>query len=528
MNSPHRKFIGKGVEYIVIRRKVVIIAFISLLFIFLTTSDVDSFEVPQAPAYPEGEVIVKFSPSIAQSADFAEHLRALNLKMGTEIIGEIPALNAYLLKTVKGKGVESLVNKILKENGVEYAEPNYYRYALEVPNDPKYRYQWNYRIVQAPLGWDIQKGDPSIIVAVLDTGVDLSHPDLVGNLTSGYDFAYGDSVPDDVSGHGTHVSGTIAAMTNNGMGVAGLTWRCLIMPVKVLANEGWGTEFDLSAGIVYAAQKGAKIINMSLGSYYSGELEVEAIDYAHNGGLVIVAATGNDDISQIVYPAAYPNTIAVGATDLHDERAFYSNYGATLDVMAPGGDMRVDGDGDGYPDGILSTLLGGTYGYYQGTSMATPHVSALAALIMSKGVTDNGEVRNIIESSVDDLGTPGWDIYTGFGRINVYRALKDKILTVVAYTSPVYRNDIKLIVKSPVDLVKVFYQILYRGSVISSGIAQRASSEEIGGASSTDYKYWVVGDRLPSPGMYAITVTGYREDGREIEGSITYTLSEDR
>ncbi|MEW5959707.1 MAG: S8 family serine peptidase, partial [Chloroflexota bacterium] len=223
-----------------------------------------------------------------------------------------------------------------------------------------------------------------------------------------------DNNPDDEHGHGSHVAGIAAASGNNGKGIAGVSWQAKIMPVKVLDKWGHGDTYNLSQAIRYAADNGAQIINMSLGGGCgSGWPDVEdAVNYALSKGVLLVAASGNNGISSISCPAALNGVMAVGATTSDDQRAGYSNYGSGLDVVAPG-------------SSIYSTYLGGGYTTMTGTSMATPHVAGLAALLWSfvPSYTDS-QVRDALQNTVDDLGTAGWDQYFGYGRINARRALE--------------------------------------------------------------------------------------------------------
>jgi thermitase len=296
---------------------------------------------------------------------------------------------------------------------VEYAEPNYIAYISKTPNDSYWSSQWGMTKIEAPAAWDITTGSDSVTIAIVDTGVDLFHPDLSGKLVSGYDFVNDDSDPQDDYGHGTHVAGIAAAKTNNSAGVAGLSWGAKIMPVKAMNDYGTGEYADIGNGIIYAANNGADIINLSLSGPASSSVLEEAVEYAHDLGCVVVAATGNNN-SSVGYPASYPEVIAVAATDSNDQRASFSNYGPEVDVAAPG-------------VGIRSTYWwgGSTYGWLSGTSQATPHAAGLAALIwsVSPGL-NNTQVESIIKQTADDLGAAGRDNHYGFGRINARRALE--------------------------------------------------------------------------------------------------------
>jgi len=281
-----------------------------------------------------------------------------------------------------------------------------------VPNDLLYNaYQWNLPAIETERGWALSRGSDDIVIAVLDTGVQLDHPDLKGRIAEGINLV-GEGDPEDDVGHGTHVAGIIAATVNNGEGVAGLSWRGRIMPVKVLDSSGSGTTYSVAEGIIWATDHGADVINMSLGNYASAQFLHDAIRYAYDRGVVLVAASGNDNTDQPGYPAAYPEVFAVAATDAEDNKAPYSNYGDYIDAAAPG-------------DAIASTYPGNQYAALSGTSMASPHAAALAALIKSVNPDlTNEEVMDIMRKTAVDLGDKGRDIYFGYGRIDVMRALK--------------------------------------------------------------------------------------------------------
>jgi serine protease len=337
-----------------------------------------------------------------------------------------------------------MVNIFQAEDAIDYAEMNFYARITLVPDDTFYSYQWNLNDgisggIETEAAWDIQRGDPNVIVAVLDTGIAYEDfdtfkqaPDLVGtSFVAGYDFVNDDFHPNDDQGHGTHVTGTIAQSTNNNMGAAGVAFNCSIMPVKVIGNLGTGSHFDIAAGIYFAANNGAKVINMSLGGQGNSITLRNAVAYAYSRGVTIVCAAGNEflDGNPTSYPAAYNNyCIAVGATRYDETRAYYSNTGSYLDVVAPGGDMLVDQNDDGYPDGILQQTFSidpnaFAYRFFQGTSMAAPHVSGAAALLISNGVTEPDTVREVIQITAKDVGSRGWDEEHGWGLINVWAAL---------------------------------------------------------------------------------------------------------
>ncbi len=378
-----------------------------------------------------------------------------------------------------------------RNQNVIYAEPNYIYHSLVIPDDPYFDMQWALNQdsdcdIDAPESWDIETGDENIVIAIQDTGVDWDHPDLRDNIwintgedlngngivdpsdfndidddnngfiddIRGYDFVnttnavapgedgtIPDNNPMDFHGHGTHCSGIASAVTDNNIGIAGVCWNCRIMPVRIGYKGVFGTAYmeadDCAYGIVYAADNGADVISMSWGGNSESQLIEDAIDYAYNKGVVLVAAAGNDNINLDNYPlpffpAEYDNVIAVAATDSSDKRAQFSNYGFQVDVAAPGVN-------------ILSTFLNNSYKKANGTSMSCPHVAGLTALILSKIPNLNPmEIRTILHSSTDTINT---DKYVRFGRINAYTALQKTAPVIVNIDTPKVNTEVKGIIE---------------------------------------------------------------------------------
>lgn len=327
------------------------------------------------------------------------------------INGEWPSAQVESINLPAGTPASDVTRIFSLLPGVSKVEQDAVMSAGLVSKDPYYSKQWFLPQVGADKAWDAEEGDPGVVVAVLDTGVDPSHPDLAGRVIAGHDFTSQANDTYDVYGHGTHVAGIIAAAGDNGVGLAGLAWKVRIMPVKVLDNNGNGRYSDLISGIRYAADNGASVINMSLGGGAASQALQDAVDYAHGKGVVLVAAAGNNAASTLSYPAACSGVISVGATDDLNRKASFSNYGNGLDIVAPGVSIYSD-----YP--------GGRYMSMSGTSMAAPTVAGAAALLRSyrPGLSAQ-EVENRILQNAKDLGTPGYDTTYGWGLLQVDKAL---------------------------------------------------------------------------------------------------------
>ena len=286
------------------------------------------------------------------------------------------------------------------------------------PDDPKYKYQWHMDQIHMPAAWRLQDG-AGAVVAVLDTGVAYEDykgfhkvEDLEGiEFVKPYDFVDKDTHANDDHAHGTHVAGTIAQATHNGKGVAGVARHATIMPLKVLSGRGSGSVGGIADAIRYAADNGAKVINMSLGGRFPSKVLEKAVKYAHNKGVVVVCAAGNDGRGKVSYPAAYPGAFAVAATQYDESTTFYSNWGKAIDIAAPGGNTRVDQNGDGQPDGVLQNTIAvgdpskSDYFAFMGTSMASPHAAGVAALVVAEGVTDPDAVEKILQETAREPKT---------------------------------------------------------------------------------------------------------------------------
>jgi serine protease len=342
-----------------------------------------------------------------------------------------------------GKSPEEVVARLLTRPGVETADLDYELQVEPLPdqkplaqaqspsvNDPYLSYQWHLPAVQASHAWTTSTGS-GVVVAVVDSGVSKGSDLACHNFVAPYNAITqktGATAASDDTGHGTHVAGTVAQCTDNGVGVAGVAFGASLMPVKVLDSDGSGRFSWIARGIDWARANGADVINLSLGcDGCSSTMVNEAIEAAHSEEILIVAAAGNSNKTSVSYPANHPDVIAVGATDYNNARAPYSNRGSALDLAAPGGNKGKDANGDGYPDGVLQETFGWAgWGYYfhQGTSMATPHVAGAAALLLSESSCDDpARVRRALEETALDLGPAGFDMTYGHGLIQIDAAL---------------------------------------------------------------------------------------------------------
>jgi thermitase len=357
------------------------------------------------PDFSSQQILVKFKPDVS-----LPEVAEIHRQLGGQVKETILGIGVQVVTVPKGQEMAKV--KAYSSNArVAFAEPDFMAEALGSPDDPGFGNQWGMVKIQAPQAWDVTTGSPTINIAILDTGVDLDHPDLANKIIKDINFSDSPTV-DDVYGHGTHVAGIAAASTNNGIGVAGLGYTVTIMNVKVLDDTGYGAYSWIASGIIWAVDNGAKIINMSLGGSFASSTLEAAINYAWSKGVVVVAAAGNNGNSAPFYPAYYTNCIAVAGTDSLDRLASWSNYGDWVDVAAPG-------------VSIYSTLINNGYGYKSGTSMASPHVAGLAALVFTTVSDTNGdgklndEVRSRIEATCDNIGISG----IGSGRIDAYEAV---------------------------------------------------------------------------------------------------------
>lgn len=354
------------------------------------------------------EMIVRYK---SKTSEKEKEKTRKNLR--TALRHRIEKFDIDVLKVPEGSMSEKL-RQYRANPDVDYAEPNYKAHAFVLTNDVSLSQQWGLFKIEAAgsqiSAWDVTTGNPSIKIAILDTGIENTHPDLSGKVAVSANFTDSATISD-LFGHGTHVAGIAAAATNNINGVAGAGYNTVLLNGKVLGDDGSGYYSWIAKGIIWAADQGAQVINISLGGPSSSIVLKDAVDYAWNKGSVVVAAAGNFGNSNPQYPGYYQNVIAVGATDNNDVKASFSTYGRWVDVSAPGVN-------------IYSTYKENSYGYLSGTSMATPFAAGISALIWSKGIcTTNICVREQLEKTADKINGTG--TYWAWGRVNAYKAVSD-------------------------------------------------------------------------------------------------------
>jgi len=392
----------------------------AVLFLAVASLAVASLIPLSAPAAPAGRVPERIlvqpkdaAPEAALQAVFAGH--------GARQAGAIHQINVRILHVPEarlGRVLESLKHNPL----IEFAEPDYLFAQAAVPNDTYYSLEWHLPKIAAPAAWDTTVGSSNVVIAVLDSGVDGTHPDLAAQLVAGWNFYDNNADTSDVNGHGTGVAGTAAALSNNGQGVASVAWVCKLMPIRVSDASGYASASAIASGLTWAADHGARVANLSFDNVSTVSSLSTAAQYFQSKGGVVVSAAGNDGLFDAT--ADNPLFLKVSATDSTDTLASWSNTGNNVDVAAPGVT-------------IATTMSGGGYGYGTGTSFSSPIVAGVAALVLS--VNPNltpGQVTAIIETTADDLGPVGWDPQYGYGRVNASRAVQAALSAGATDTTP--------------------------------------------------------------------------------------------
>ncbi len=349
------------------------------------------------------EIVVKLTPGIGA------------MSLGIKAKRVIPSINTMVVEVPEGKTPEQVMAELKKTGRVVYVDYVNQVILEEAAVDPMMKDQYALTNTKATTAWNTTKGDARTIIAVIDTGADLNHPDLKDKIVSSYNVFTKTSAVSDAHGHGTHCAG-IAAAALNGVGIAGIAPNAGLMPVQVLSAGGGGSDATIAEGIVWAADHGAKVMTMSLGLYKRSKVIEEALQYALDKDIALVASAGNnnalnDPEKAPHLPSTYPGVIEVAATDNQDKKASFSNYGDTIAVAAPGVD-------------ILSTVPG-NYKKMSGTSMASPAAAGVVALIRSRYPNlKQAEVKQHLQKTAMDLGTPGFDQYFGHGLVDAAAAVK--------------------------------------------------------------------------------------------------------
>ena len=377
-----------------------------------------------ASDYVPGEILVKYSDSIISTASVSE-IKVLDV---TE--------DYILLNVGEDVDIESFAEELESYDNVVYAEPNYIYHISDYPNDALVDSQWYLSNVNMTESWYITKGSEDVVIAIIDTGIDLDHEDLVNKLWNdsegyhGYDFVNSNYLPDDDNGHGTHCAGIAAAETNNSLGVAGVCPNCKIMVIKALNSEGVSNSNIIAQGITYARNNNATIISMSFSGDSDDETLNDALQLAYNAGIILVAAAGNDGVNEMNYPAAYDIVISVGATDSNNDRSIFpsggSNWGPWVDLFAPGSSIL-----NTYIESLGRFSL--NYESLSGTSMSTPLVAGAIGLIKSlKPNLNQTEIINYLENNSLNISTD-----VGYvSKINVFATLDDIDYLLLEQTSP--------------------------------------------------------------------------------------------
>jgi thermitase len=377
---------------------------------FPSNADKPSSATAHGPSvdYMPNELMVRFDPTAKQ-----DEIDALNKAFSGTVISKIDQLNVYRLGFPAGSDLRSIQSAYGSSPLTQTIEPNYLVHSPVVDmQDSQAGGEWELEKMRVSEAWDTTRGSSSVLIATLDTGIDPHHPDLSRQAVEGYNVLTRTAeIPIDDNGHGTQIAGIIAGAGNDGIGISGICPNCRILPIKVLDARGEGSYSNVIEGIIYAADHGASIINMSLGGYGYSKMLNDAVQYAYKKNVVLVAAAGNENTDVPCYPAALPNVLGVSATGPQDERWSEANYGSYIAVTAPG-------------MGILAPTAGGGYAYGTGTSEAAAAVSGLSGLLKAQNpASTNAELSSRLEDSADDLGAPGRDEYFGAGRINAETAV---------------------------------------------------------------------------------------------------------
>jgi hypothetical protein len=358
-----------------------------------------------------GQILLKLRPEVPEGVG-----QALMRSVEARQVDEIAALGVRILKVPEERQM-TLLAALARNPHVQFVESDMEVAPDALPNDPNYSKQWHLPKIHGPAAWDHTVGDPGVVIAILDTGVDPSHSDLAGLLVPGWNVYDNNSDTRDVYGHGTSVAGSASALGNNGLGIASVTWASRIMPIRISSTTGGATFSAMAKGLTYAADNGARVANISYNSAARSATVQSAAKYLHDRGGVVTISSGND--SQYIDAADNDYVLAVGATTSSDGLASFSNRGPFVDLVAPG-------------SSIYTTANGGGYRSVSGTSFSAPITAGVAALVLSVNpALSGGQVQDLLKQTADDLGAAGYDTSYGHGRVNAYRAVLAAIHAVV-------------------------------------------------------------------------------------------------
>jgi len=439
------------------------------------------------------------------------------------VVDRIDKLGVQVVKIPKGK-VLGEVNAYRNENSVAFAEPDYMVRAHAITsNDPGYKDQWGLRKIKAPKAWGVTQGQASVKIAILDSGIDQDHEDLAGKIVANQNFTSSRDV-DDFFGHGTHIAGIAAAATNNSSGVAGVAYDCSLMNGKVIGDNGSGQASWLAKGIIWAADNGAKVINISSGTGSASKTLQRAVNYAWSKGVVVVASAGNGFDESPSYPAYYAHCIAVTATDSADAKPDISKYGAWVDVAAPGVNIysTLPNHANFFSTNYQDPL---NYGKLSGSSMAAPFVAGLAGLIWSTDYgTSNANVRYLLEQTADRIAGTG--TYWTYGRINAYAAVSPALSTPLFTLSatPVSQTVAPgeaasfTVTVDPSGGLKEAVDLSVTG--LPAGADFAPAAVDVGTTTLT-----VTTARRTSTGTYPLTISGTGEGGWQSSAKVTLQVS---
>ena len=373
---------------------------------------------------------------------------------GAKVTKKLPQIGVSVLNIDEAQS-DRIAKSLLATGLFTFVEQDFVARASATPNDPSYSSQWHLPKIQAPSAWNMTTGSAGVPIALIDSGVDSTHPDLGPKIVAGWNYVGNNSDTSDQLGHGTETAGVLAAASNNGFGIAGVSWANTLMPLVVLNGANFAYYSDIASAINYAADHGVRVVNISLGGSTPSSVIQSAVDYAWGKGTVVFAAAGNSSNSTPNYPAACTNVVAVSATDTNDALAWFSSYGSNIDVAAPG-------------TSIVTTVMGGGTSAVDGTSFSSPIAAGVAALMLAANPSLSAtQLVSLLEQNSDDLGAPGWDPQFGWGRVNAYRAVTAAIN---ARTTAPDTTPPSVSIASPLN-----------GAIVSGAISvQGASTDNVG------------------------------------------------